>query len=568
MVWTPLPQLLLPAACADANAVVADGPAITRQDFAQDSLRIAGALRARSVKRAALWFDDAVELASALFACWRAGVVAVLPGDNQAQTCNGLDGTVDAWLTDADLPLPAARQWRLADLRSHPALDAAELDVSLTLVLCTSGSSGTPKHIAKQWRQLSEEVQALQQQWPDTQTPVLGSVSAQHMYGLPFRVLWPLCAGRRIDRRQRLYPEDLQQASLRHPSFAWIASPALLRRLGQRLDWTQLRGRLIRIHSSGGPLPLEVSDDIERSLGLRPTEIYGSSETGAVAWRTGDADWQPLPGVAVDLNDDGALRVSSPWVQADEQQTADGAELTANGFRLLGRLDRIMKIEDKRVSLPLVERALMEHVYVADVRLGKAAGTPRLAALVALSAHGLHALRNQGRKAVVDALRGHLATRVESLAVPRTWRLLRHLPANAQGKLPQTDFETAVGPRPLAPAAIAADLPGQPGNERRYTLDIPYDLAYFSGHFPTAPVVPGVAQITWATSLAQRDLLPELHFAGMEALKFQRLLRPGDTAVLALKWDATKQKLYFAFTVNDSPCSSGRILHGASHDAA
>ncbi|PJI36978.1 hypothetical protein CTI14_70025, partial [Methylobacterium radiotolerans] len=33
-----------------------------------------------------------------------------------------------------------------------------------------------------------------------------------------------------------------------------------------------------------------------------------------------------------------------------EAQTADGAELTATGFRLLGRLDRIMKIEDKRVS--------------------------------------------------------------------------------------------------------------------------------------------------------------------------------------------------------------------------
>lgn len=567
MAWTPLPRLLMSAARDDADAIIADTPLTTRQAFAQDCLRVAGALRAHSVARAALWFDDAVELACALFACWRAGVVAVLPGDNQTQTCTSLDGMVDAWLTDADLPVPAARQWRLADLRGHPPLQDAELDESLTLVLCTSGSSGAPKHIVKQWRQLAEEVQALQQQWPDTQTPVLGSVSAQHMYGLPFRVLWPLCAGRQIDRRQRLYPEDLQQASLRYPTFAWIASPALLRRLGQRLDWAQLRGRLTRIHSSGGALPLEVSDDIERSLGLRPTEIYGSSETGAVAWRTGDADWQPLPGVGVDLNGEGALRVASPWVQADEQQTADGAELTANGFQLLGRLDRIMKIEDKRVSLPMVEQALMAHAFVADVRLGKAAGTPRLAALVALSAHGLHALRNQGRKSVVDALRGHLAARVESLAVPRTWRLLRHLPANAQGKLPQSEFETAAGPRPLAPAAVAADLPGQPDNERRYTLDVPYDLAYFSGHFPSAPVVPGVAQISWAMSLAERDLQPGLAFAGMEALKFQRLLRPGDTAVLALKWDAAKQKLYFAFTVNDAPCSSGRILHGASHDA-
>ncbi|MEN4922300.1 AMP-binding protein, partial [Achromobacter spanius] len=463
MAWTALPRLLLPSASLTPDLVVADSPPLSRDAFAQACLRIAGALQARSVTRAALWFEDAAELACALFACWRAGVVAVLPGDCQPQTCAALDATVDAWLTDAGLPLPSARPWRLADLDGHPPLEPAELDVSQTMVLCTSGSSGTPKHIVKHWRQLAQEVQALQQQWPDTDAPVLGSVSAQHMYGLPFRVLWPLCAGRPIDRRQRLYPEDLQQASLRHQTFTWIASPALLRRLGQRLDCAQLRGRLIRIHSSGGALPIEVSDDIERSLGLRPTEIYGSSETGAVAWRTGAADWQPLPGVAVSLNE-GALHVTSPWVNEADQLTADGAEITGDGFRLLGRLDRIVKVEEKRISLPLVEQALMRHEYVADARLGRRAGAARLAALVAVSARGLHALRNRGRKAVVDALRVHLGAGFESLAIPRTWRLFRHLPGNAQGKLPQSDFESAAGPRPLAPAAAPADAPGRPEN--------------------------------------------------------------------------------------------------------
>jgi len=573
MRWTPLSHLLLPASDADnaddAAAPVADQPLLTRAAFAHASLLAAGALQARGLRRAALWFDDAAALAIALFGCWRAGVIAVLPGDAQAQTCAALDADVDAWLTDTDLPLPATRQWRLDSLQDHAALPPAALDPSVTLVLCTSGSSGTPKPLSKQWRQLAAEVQALQQQWPDSSAPVLGSVSAQHMYGLPFRVLWPLCSGRQIDRRQRLYPEQLQQASLRYPSFTWIASPALLRRLGQRLDWAQLRGRLTRIHSSGGALPPEVSDDIERGLGLRPTEIYGSSETGAVAWRTGSADWQPLPGAVVSLNADGALCVQSPWVHAADAQTSDGAQLTTGGFQLLGRLDRIVKIEEKRISLPMLEQALMRHAYVADARLGQPGqsgqpGNTRLTGLIALSAAGLHALRNQGRKAVVDALRAHLAAGFESLAIARTWRFFRHLPANAQGKLPQSVFDIAAGPRPVEPMAV--ELPGQPDNERRYTLDIPYDLAHFSGHFPSVPVVPGVAQISWAMSLAQRGLCPGLRFGGMEALKFQRLLRPGDIAQLALRWDEAKQKLYFTCTVDDAPCSSGRILQAEGHD--
>jgi hypothetical protein len=313
-------------------------------------------------------------------------------------------------------------------------------------------------------------------------------------------------------------------------------------------------------------LPADASDHIAQHLGLRPSEIYGSSETGAVAWREGDSPWQPLPGVAVDLNAEGALRVQSPWVNPAEAQTADGAELAHDGFRLLGRLDRIVKIEEKRISLPMLEQALARHSYVAEARLGGLAGTTRLAALVALSAGGLHALRNQGRKALVDALRAHLAPGFESLAIPRTWRFFAQLPANAQGKLPRGVFEAAAGPRPLAPEA--QELPRLADHERRYRLEIPCDLAHFSGHFPTAPVVPGVVQIGWAMSLAQRDLHPELRFAGMEALKFQRLLRPGDTAMLALKWDASKQKLYFAYTVNDAPCSSGRILQAGGHGPA
>lgn len=560
MAWIPLTHLLLPAAPDEAGIPVADEPLLSRGALAQASLAAAGALRAKSPRRVALWFEDAAQMAAALLACWRAGVVAVLPGDAQAHTCSALDATVDAWLTDAALPVPADRQWRLEDLQDHPPLAPAELDPALELVLCTSGSSGQPKHIAKTWRQLMDEVRALQDQWPDAHTPVLGSVSAQHMYGLPFRVLWPLCAGRLLDRPQRIYPEDLQQASLRHPFFVWIASPALLRRLGDRLDWPALRGRLLRIHSSGGELPADVSDHIERHLGLRPTEIYGSSETGAVAWRQGSEDWQPLPGVAVSLNAEGALRVQSPWVNAAEAQTADGAELVSGRFRLLGRLDRIVKIEEKRISLPMLERALSGHPYVTEARLGAIAGAPRLAALVALSATGLHILRNQGRKAVTAALRAHLAAGFESLAIPRTWRFFAQLPSNAQGKLPRHEFEAAAGPRPLAPEA--RELPGQAENERRYTLEIPYDLAYFSGHFPSAPVVPGVAQIGWAMSLALRDLHPGLRFAGMEVLKFQRLLRPGDVASLTLKWDAAKRKLHFAFTVDGAPCSSGRILEG------
>ncbi|MFD2980293.1 AMP-binding protein, partial [Klebsiella pneumoniae] len=90
-----------------------------------------------------------------------------------------------------------------------------ELDLrACRISLCTSGSSGEPKRIDKQLRQLAIEVQVLEDLWGADLGPacIIGSVATQHIYGLLFRVLWPLCAGRPFVRRQLPFPEDLQRA--------------------------------------------------------------------------------------------------------------------------------------------------------------------------------------------------------------------------------------------------------------------------------------------------------------------------------------------------------------------
>jgi len=585
--FTPLRHLLLPASDNTvAEATVAYNPALSRAEFAQRALQLAGALQARGIRHAAIWAEDATQFATALFACWRAGTTAVLPADAAAHTCTALAGQVDVWLTDTSpSQVTPEQQWSLGKVpirnADTPPLSPASLDSQAEVVLYTSGSNGTPKQIRKRWDQLQTEVDALQHQWPLNTGQVgcvLGSVSVQHMYGLPFRVLWPLAAGVPLDRTQHAYPEALQHASLAHKRVIWVASPALLSRLGDALGWAQLRGRLVRLYSAGGPLPTAVSDLFAQNLGaaLRPTEIYGSSETGVVAFRQGEDDWQPFSDVAVSLNVDGALRVQSPWVQPEEEQTADAATLTSNGrFQLHGRLDRIVKIADERIALPMVENALAQSSLVAQVHLGTIRPpnattalqqTSRLTALVALSSQGLQVLRSGGRNALVNALREPLRAQFAPLAVPRIWRFFEQLPLNAQGKLTQAALHDAVHNRPTLPGAQLQPGDASAAHERRYLVRIPYDLAHFSGHFAAVPVVPGVAQIGWAMHFAQQDLLPkccpDFRFGGLEVLKFQRLVRPGDKLHLALRFDTQTRKLHFAFTSAEGqgPCSSGRIL--------
>ncbi|WP_312702677.1 acyl-CoA synthetase family protein [Stutzerimonas nitrititolerans] len=557
MNWIALDQLLEQTS---ASRPVALGPVLEHEALRQQALRLAGGLRSRNITRLALHLEDAGELAIALLGAWRAGVTVLLPADLQPATRQRLADQADLWLTDQ------AGDSALAELLGD-ALPAAPLDLDqCRLLLCTSGSSGEPKLIEKHLRQLANEVEVLEAQWGAElgQACIIGSVAAQHIYGLLFRVLWPLCAGRPLLRKALPFPEDIQQASREHADFCLVASPALLKRMGDNLDWPAL-SRVRRVFSSGGPLPAEAAQQLQQRLDQAPTEIYGSSETGGIAWRQGGSLWQPFVGVELSQDEQGALRIASPCLPPGHvEQTADAARIQADGrFELLGRLDRIVKLEEKRISLPMLESALSEHPFVSEARLSVIEDNRAfLAALVALSDAGLHALRNQGRRALTQALRKHLAQYCEALALPRRWRLVRQMPCNAQGKLPQAQLEALLRtPRCLTPERLGER---QEDDQWHLELGVPVDLAHFSGHFPQTPVLPGVVQIDWAISLA-RQLIENLppRFQGMEVLKFQQLARPGDRLQLTLRFDAQRSKLHFSYRNGDAPCSSGRILLGA-----
>lgn len=534
-------------------------PNLDHAELRQQALRLAAGLRNRGVARLAVHLEDAGELAIALLGAWRAGVTVLLPADLQPASRERLAHQADFWLTDQD------GDARISDLLAEP-LDGAKLDLDqCRLLLCTSGSSGEPKLIDKRLRQLANEVEILEACWGADlgDACVIASVAAQHIYGLLFRVLWPLCAGRPFLRRALPFSEDIQLVSRQHPSFCWVASPALLKRMGDNLDWPALRS-VRRVFSSGGPLDADAAQRLQQRLGQLPTEIYGSSETGGIAWRQGGSLWQPFAAMQLSLDEQGALRIASPCLPPGHvEQTADAARVEDDGrFELLGRLDRIVKLEEKRISLPMLETALATHPFVSEARLGVITNNRAyLAALVALNHAGLHALRNGGRRALTEALRTHLASHCEALALPRRWRLVRQLPYTIQGKLPQTLLDSLLqAPRPLLPERISST---RHDDEWQLELGVPPDLAHFSGHFPQTPVLPGVVQIDWAIALA-RELLVDLppRFQGMEVLKFQQLARPGDTLHLTLRFDRERSKLHFAYRNGDAPCSSGRILLG------
>lgn len=101
-------------------------------------------------------------------------------------------------------------------------------------------------------------------------------------------------------------------------------------------------------------------------------------------------------------------------------------------------------------------------------------------------------------------------------------------------------------------------------NENQVCLDlhIQPELAFFPGHFPNLPVLPGVVQIDWAVHYAQQYFPIVGSFTAMEHIKFQSLVLPDARLELLLIWNVLKQQLEFTFSTSERTYSSGRIVFG------
>ncbi|SHF35909.1 Acyl-coenzyme A synthetase/AMP-(fatty) acid ligase [Microbulbifer donghaiensis] len=502
--------------------------------------------------RVALYSEDSYEFAVLMFAALASNAVVVIPANNKRGTAQQI-GDVDLWLG----------QWNvcgtlsLEDLcRKSPDDDTTGMasrpprEFSGGIQLFTSGSSGEPQCVNKTLAQLLTELDAQQRHWGTLAAgaTTLATVSHQHIYGLLFKVLWPLQSGRPFVAKTYVDVAALLRDAEQMAPALWIASPA---QLSRRMDsWPWHLGRsLLGIFSSGGPLSAEDAQAIEQLSGVSPCEIYGSTETGGIAWRrqVDGPQWRPLAGVEVTADAEGLLRVQSPWLNG-EFAGQDRIQTGADGsFRLLGRADRIVKIEEKRISLAQIETLLCRNNWVVEVRtLAVTRSRECVAAVVVLSAEGRSCLLREGRATLVRTLRAFLAPDLDGVAVPRLWRFVDAIPTNQQGKSPR---ELLMQLFDATPAAMLPRVVTRSTAEyaARVTLQVPAELPCLPGHFEGAPVVPGVVQIDWAMHYGRELLGLGGRFSSMEVIKFKQLMVPGETAVLELEFNPQKNKLKFCF---------------------
>lgn len=427
---------------------------VNRDQLRDRVLELSRALAARPEHRWGIWHHSAWDFLCSFMALALAGKQIVMPHNMQTGTAQVLAKHYQMLLTDA--PLTAELHSSEGQLTPEQLLADGTAPVSdlpvptepVDLILFTSGSTGEPQPIRKTLELLELELATLERNFGPRlgQTSVLSTVSHQHIYGLLHHLLWPWWRGAPFVIAPCQFPEELAVALRRWQPATLVSSPTHLSRLPRASAFRNRPEGVQEVISSGGLLAEQDALAMAELTGSAPLEILGSTETGSVAWRrrTGGERWQPLQGVMVERSANDCLLVKSPHVgRAEGFEMGDRVQLLDDGgFILLGRADRIVKVEGKRLSLTEMQRHLEAHGAIAEARIILVKGRrEQLAVVATLTEAGQAQLASGGKLALNQALRAELRNYFETPVLPRRWRYVDELPYNAQGKVTEAALQ-------------------------------------------------------------------------------------------------------------------------------
>lgn len=210
----------------------------------------------------AICTKDSYYFAVAFIALCHSRKEIVVPGNHKPSALLELSPNFDAILYDSlvqsDIGLDGVNlESFIFDPSSNLSLPAFDAE-NISITLYTSGSGGQPKAIKKTLLLFENELRQLHKIWGNflQGKSFYSTVSHQHIYGLLFRVLYPLATGSAFDRRALEYPEQIINFS--DKGAVLVSSPALIKRITLE-EVIFYKSGYSAVFSSGGPLSFKAA---------------------------------------------------------------------------------------------------------------------------------------------------------------------------------------------------------------------------------------------------------------------------------------------------------------------
>jgi acyl-coenzyme A synthetase/AMP-(fatty) acid ligase len=308
-------------------------------------------------------------------------------------------------------------------------------------ILFTSGSTGDPTPNPRSWGALCESARAeahaldlftlTSSQEPAAKPTVVGTVPAQHSYGIESTVAMCLQNSFAIASDASFFPADILAALANVPRpRVLVTTPYHLKLL---LDAIELAPAPVIdvVVSATAPLSPQLAALAEKLLGCPVREIFGSTESGQIAARrTTQTDvWTLFPNTFLKSKNDQTW--ASGGHVAGEKLLNDIVEiLPDHQFKLLGRTSDMVNMAGKRTSLGNLNfhlnsiEGVIDGVFYLPENNDDSQIT-RLQAVVVTTTLTSTQIITELRK------------KIDPIFLPRKVRIVTQIPRNATGKVTQ-----------------------------------------------------------------------------------------------------------------------------------
>ena len=256
------------------------------------------------------------------------------------------------------------------------SLNLEKLPVDTSVIFFTSGTTGEPTGALKSRDNITKELETLKELFaPYGFQRIIVTVPLIHIYGFLAGVMLPKVLGVEVVLKEEFLPHELIELAEDKKTLC-VTNPVFLKVLNKLKIEKQYPN--ITFLSSTGKLDTEIAKSLCDKIGCRIYQLFGSTETGGIAYKQNDEElWRPLKDVEI-TKIDNHLSVNSPYISdyliedslkkiAKPFVTTDIIEIVDGSFRLLGRESEIIKISGKRISLLEVERLLEESELIDEV---------------------------------------------------------------------------------------------------------------------------------------------------------------------------------------------------------
>lgn len=387
-----------------------------------------------------IFTPDRAVVAAAIIAALAGGPILVLPHDITDQALmDQASGPEDTWVVaDPEKKLPD--RFRLLPLAPDNYKNSfAPLNVGIDpdaplLKLYTGGSTGKPVVWTKTVENIMGEALFHVREHNICQTDVVAAtVPPYHIYGLLFSVAAPLLAGACVAEQTSVFPHEIINTVVGVKATILVSVPAHYRALKGHDFPDDHHLRLA--FSSAGVLDEADEKDFRERNKVFLKEVYGSTETGGIAFRCRGRDedfFTPFDVIETYITKE-TLNIRSAFVSPEIDLDDSGFYLvpdrvkqcSGKSFSILGRSDTVVKVAGVRVDLDQVSGVLKTMEGVRDA-LVLARAVPRCRAFNICAL--VESTCSQAE------IRQFLAGRLETAAQPRWIKVVDRMPITRSGK--------------------------------------------------------------------------------------------------------------------------------------